>query len=462
MPATAPPDSAAPAAPKRQLTLFDSTCIIVGIIIGAGIYRTAPDVAKAAGSWWGVMLIWLAGGLLSLCGASNYAELATAYPRAGGDYVYLTRAYGRWAGFLFGWIQLVVVRPADIAAMAFIFALYAREIYHLLPDYDASYSLRVYAIGAVTLLTAINIVGVREGKWTQNVLAVVKAVGLIAIVVVAFVAPRGQAPAETVGEFPLAVAMIFVLFTFGGWNEMAYVAAEVKNPERNITRALLFGTAAVTVLYLVANGAFLYTLGYAGLANSKAVAADAISTVFVDYGGQIISVLICISALGVVNGQIFTGARISFAVGADHRAFRILGTWNPKTGTPIRSLLAQGAIAIALIATLGSFVEAIIYAVAAVYLFYLGTSLAVIVLRWKEPEVHRPYRVTGYPVTTLVFSAVCAFLIYRAFVFKPLISAVALGVVFLGLPIYWLSRGPQDEPAEDASSPEQEHPDQNE
>jgi len=436
-----PPDPAAQTAgPRRQLTLFDSTCIIVGIIIGAGIYKTAPDVAKAVSCWWGVLLIWLAGGFLSLCGALGYAELASAYPREGGDYIYLSRAYGRWAGFLFGWMQLVVVRPGDIAVMAFVFATYARTIYDPLAGQETSYTQQIYACVAVAVLTAINIWGVSQGKWTQNLLTVVKALGLVAIVVIALIAPRGAGSIQTVEPFPLSVAMILVLFTFGGWNEMAYVAAEVKNPRRNIVRALVLGTVAVTLLYLLLNGAFLYALGYTGLATSEAVAVDAVATVFPKIGGRLISVLVCISALGAVNGLVFTGARISYAVGADHRAFRLLGRWDRKTDTPALALFVQGILTIGLIAVLGSFIEAIIYTAAAVYFFYLATSLAVIVLRYKDRDVERPYRVTGYPVPTLVFCAVCVFLFHGAVVYKPLIAAVALGIILLGLPVYLVSR----------------------
>jgi len=437
--------------PQRELSLFDSTCIIVGIIIGAGIYQMAPAIARGAESPWGVMAIWVVGGLLSLAGALSYAELATAYPQAGGDYVYLTRAYGRWAGFLFGWAQLTVVRPGDIAVMAFAFATYGRAIYDPLAAYPGL-SQRVFAGAAVLVLTIINILGVKQGKWTQNLLTTAKALGLLAIVGVAVAAPRGAGTVVSYdGLMPVTVplALVFVLFTYGGWNEMAYVAAEVKDARRNIVRALAVGTAAVMGLYLLVNAAFLYTLGYNGLATSQAVASDAIGTVFPVVGSRLISVLVCISALGAVNGLIFTGARISYAVGEDHRIFRPLGKWDPRTGTPARALAVQGAIALAMIVIFGGFIEAILATAVAVYAFYLGTSLSVIVLRFKEPRAERPYRVTGYPVTPLVFSGVCLFLIYSSIDyarnFKP-ISLVVLGVALgLGIAIYLVAsvRKPQ-------------------
>lgn len=460
---SAKPAAEPTAGPRRELTLLDSTSIIVGIIIGAGVYLQAPAIAQGTGTPMWFMLIWVIGGLISLCGAICYAELATAYPREGGDYVYLTRAFGRWAGFLFGWLQLAVVRPADIGVMAFAFATYARQLYDFLPAslaehirrlYEMSFldpsgatsaepthpTVLLYALTAVIVLTIINILGVKEGKWTQNLLTGVKVLGILAIVGVAFLAQPQRVTVDPItGGPPFVVALIMVLFCFGGWNEMAYVAAEVKHPERNIFRALILGTLAVTALYLLLNGAFLYALGFSGVANSQAVAADTIATVFPAWGGQMISALICISALGAVNGLVFTGARISYAVGADHRIFAFLGRWDPYTGTPVRALALQGVLACLLILIFGSFLELMLYAAAAVYLFYLGTGLSLVVLRWKEPGTARPYRATLYPIPVIVFCSVCAFLIYRAFLYRPIQSAAAIGLILLGFVVYWIS-----------------------
>lgn len=425
---------------KQELSLFDSTCLIVGIIIGAGIYQTAPDVAKGVGGGWEVLAIWACGGLLSFCGAMGYAELASAYPRQGGDYVYLSRAYGRWAGFLFGWAQLAIVRPGDIAVMAFVFATYAQTLFDPLASTAFPYAQQLYAVGAATVLTLINVMGVSEGKWTQNVLTILKTLGLLAIVGLSFLNLPTQPAPTTVETLPWSLALILVLFTFGGWNEMAYVAAEVKNPRRNITRALAIGTLTVTGLYLLVNGAFLHTLGYAGMAQSRAVAAETVATIFPKVGGKLISLLICLSALGAVNGLIFTGARISFAVGAEHRVFGFLGQWDARRGTPARALLVQGAIAVLLVLTLGSFLNAILYTAATVYSFYLASTLAILVLRRKEPRVERPYRVLGYPVIPLVFSAACAFLIYSAVCYKPRVAAISTLLLPLGLFLYWASQ----------------------
>jgi amino acid transporter len=388
----------------------------------------------------GLLALWLRGGLLSLCGALGYAELATTYPEAGGDYAFLTRAYGRWAGFLFGWIQLAIVRPGDIVVMAFAFAMYAVAIHDPVRGGTFPSGEQIYATLAVIVLTGINILGVRQGKWTQNLLTAVKVAGLGAIVILALLAPAREVSLSRGFEhLPLSLGLILVLFTFGGWNEIAYVAAEVVHPERNIVRALLLGTAAVTILYLLVNGAYLHALGYEGLAASPAVAAQTIARAFPDKAPALISGLVCISALGAANGLILTGARISYAVGRDHRLFRPLGQWNANTGTPVRALLVQSAIAVAIIVLLGSFLETILYTAAPVYLFLLATTLAVIVLRRSDPTAPRPCRVPGYPLTPLIFSAACAFLAYSAMAYKPWTALAALGIALAGLPLYWVS-----------------------
>jgi len=431
--------------PRKELSLFDSTCIIVGIIVGAGIYETAPVVAGCMGSAAGILGVWLACGLLALAGALCYAELATAYPHEGGDYVYLNRAYGKWAGFLFGWSQLAIIRPGDIALMAFVFARYAQSLYAPFDNVG-----RLYAVLAVLLLTAINVAGVRQGKWTQNVLTVAKAVGLMAIVGAGFLAPGSPAPSGagtpiTLGG--LKLALILVMFTFGGWNEMAYVSAEVKRPQRNIVRALVLGTVAVTVMYLLINTAYLAALGVQGMAASKAVAVDTLQQVLPRTATRAVSVIICISALGAVNGLVFTGARISYAMGADHRLFRHLGRWEGRFGTPAWALVVQAILSILIILVAGSFVDTILYSAPAVWTFFLATGLAVFVLRRIDATTPRPFRITAYPLTTLLFCAACAFMWYSsvsyAWAQRPKGLLICMAVLLAGGVLYRVTRKPR-------------------
>jgi amino acid transporter len=443
------------AAPKRQLTLYDSTCIIVGIIIGAGIYVSSPTIAGLVPGMGWLLTAWVLGGLLSLVGALCYAELATAYPEAGGDYVYLNRAFGSWAGFLFAWSQLWVVRPGSIGVMAFAFAQYANQIWPQAPRDEASYVLLGYAVAPIVVLTAINILGVRQGKWTQNLLTTVKVLGLLAIILVGLLCTAPPKPAwQTVPAAPQAfslrdfgMAMVFVLFTYGGWNEMAFVAAEVRHPTKNILRALLWGTLAVTAIYLLVTLAFLHALGFQDM-RRPTLAADVLQLGLGDWAGRAISVLICISALGVINGQIFTGSRIYYAMGKDHRLYAWLGRWNPRLGTPVPSLLIQSLITLVLVVGFGStasgFESMVKFTTPAFWFFLVLVGLAVFILRYREPQVPRPFRTTLYPITPILFCLSSAFMVYssldHAVTNRSWEAIWAVAILLLGVVMIFLNR----------------------
>jgi amino acid transporter len=414
------------AVPRRELTLFDSTCIIVGIIIGSAVYRTIPEVAQLAPGVAWLIGLWLLGGLLSLMGAVCYAELATAYPKEGGDYVYLTRGFGRSVGFLFAWCQLWIVRPGSIGAMAFLFADYANQIWPQAEGTAAAGVLVAYAVGSIVALTAVNMLGVREGKWTQNVLTVAKVLGLAVIVTVGFGHPSSRAaspppsasPALSASTFGLA--MVFILFAYGGWNEMAFVSAEVREPRKNILRALLIGTGAVTVIYLLANLAFVSALGLEG-SRRPTVATDVLTLGIGPWAGRAISVLICVSALGAINGQIFTGSRVYYAMGKDHRLYAWLGRWNDRRGVPLCSLLIQGAITSALAIWFGlsknGFASMVIFTTPGFWTFMALVAASVFVLRLRDPETERPYRVPGYPITPILFYCSCWWMVFSSVTF---------------------------------------------
>jgi amino acid transporter len=254
------------------------------------------------------------------------------------------------------------------------------------------------------------------------------------------------------------LALILVLFTYGGWNEMAYVAGEVKRPDKNIVRALVFGTGAVLILYVLVNGAFLRALGYGGVANTQAVAVETVATAFPGGASAAISVLICISALGAVNGLILTGARISYAMGIEHRAFRGLGQWHPRLGTPVGALLVQGCLSLAIVLVAGSFVDAILYSAPVVWLFFMATALSVFVLRMKNPDVVRAYKVSGYPLTVILFIAACVFMFYNSVSYasknKPFgLLIVALALASGGIVYTLTERRNARRPSEEQPSP---------
>ena len=438
------------AAPKRRLNLFDSTSIIVGIIIGSSIYKSSPMIASCVSGAGGLAGVWVLGGVLSLIGALCYAELATAYPADGGDYVYLTRAFGRPVGFLFAWAQLWIVRPGSVGALAYVFAQYANELW---PLGKGSGAMMAYAGGAVVVLTLINMLGLRPGKWTQNVLTTVKFVGLCAIVVVGFLSKSqgGGTTATGGGSWNLSFAMILILYAYGGWNEMAYVAAEVRDPRRNILRSLVLGTVAVTGVYVLLNLAFVHALGFEGLCGSKAVAADVLRRGGHEWAGRAISVLICISAVGAINGMIFTGCRITYAVGREYRVYSWLGEWNESRGAPIRSLVVQAVVTLGLVIGFGrkagGFESLVIFTTPVFWIFFLLVGVSLVVLRVREPGTPRPYRVPLYPVIPALFCLSSLFMLHASFdwawqnrSWEALWSLVILGVG-LGLSFFDSGRG---------------------
>ena len=420
------------AAPQRRLSLFDTTSIIVGIVIGASIYEASPNIARwAAGdvmNWavshgWaqegprleliglaGLALVWIIGAAVALIGAICYAELATAYPEEGGTYAFLRRAFGRHVGFWFAWIEFWIIRPGNVGAVAYVFARYADE---LLPGKASIAGQMALAVCPVLLLTILNIGGLRLGTWTQNGLSVLKVGGLAVIALVALSLSREATP-EITSPSPLLppdanlpLAMIFIMFAYGGWSDMSYVAAEVRNPDRNLTRALVLGTSVVAAIYIALNLAFARGLGLAGFMNSEAVAARVLERPFGNVGSTAISLLICLSCLGAINGMIFTGARVSYAMGRDHRVFAWLGNWNDQRGIPLRSLVVQGAVTIALIVLFGfskaGFERLVVFTGPFFWAFFALVAAACIVLRWRDPATPRPFRVPLFPVTPALF-----------------------------------------------------------
>jgi len=407
------------ARPKQQLTLLDATCIIVGIVIGAGIYETTPLVAKSVTTPAWLILIWLLGGLLSLIGALCYAELVTRYPEEGGDYVFLNNAYGRRMGFLFAWAGFWLVRPANIGAIAFIFAHYAQQIF---PLKAGGHEFITYAIAAVILLTLINIIGVQSGKWTQNLLTAVKVLGLLMIITVGlfftvpFESRAANYPSQHESNFYLA--MILVLFTYGGWGNISYVAAEVTHPQKNILHSLIIGTVLITCIYVVINLAFLRTLGIEGMSTSSSIASDLVRITFGTTGAFFISLLICITCIGNINGMIFTGSRIYYAVGQDHHLYRMLGSWNSRLDAPVWSFTAQAIITIVLIISLGTnenaFERLVIFSAPLHWFFFMLVAIALFVLRVKNGHAQSGFKVPWYPWLPFIFCLSTLFMLYAS------------------------------------------------
>ena len=385
---------------------------------------------------------WLLGGIVSLIGALCYAELATAFPHAGGDYHFLTRAYGRKLSFLFAWARLAVIATGSIALLAFVFGDYCSRLYSL-----GEHSSALYAALIVIVLTAVNIAGVKAGAGTQNWLTMMEVLGLLAVAVAGLVlapaAASAVAPAAEPGQTAFGLCMVFVLLTYGGWNEAAYISAELKQGRRNMLRALVWSMLILTALYMAVNLAYLRGLGLAGMARSQVVAADLLQQVWGRAGAQAISVLIAVSALTSINATILFGARSNYALGRDWPVLAFLGRWNARTGSPTRALLLQGAVALVLIA-FGAFMRQgfetmVDYTAPVFWLFFLLTGIALFVLRWREPERERPFRVPLYPLLPLAFCASSAWLLYSSLAYTRLGALVGVGVLAAGVPLLALA-----------------------
>ncbi len=428
--------------PRPALGVLDAVGLTVGIVLGAGIFKTPSLVAANAGSEGGLLLAWFAGGVISLIGALCYAELATTYPSAGGDYHFLYRALGRGPAFLFAWARLTVIPTGSIALLAFAFGDYASQLVRL-----GEHSSALYAALVVVVLTAVNILGVRQGTWTQNALTLVEVLGLALIIAVGLgvassVMPAAPAPlAEGTGgsgapSATWGLVMVFVLLTYGGWNEAAYMSAEMRGPRRNLVRALMWSIGVVTALYLLVNVAYLHVLGLSGMARSEAVAADLMQHTVGSGGAWLISVLIAVSALTSANATILLGARTNYAFGRDCPLFSAMGRWHERTGSPTNALLVQGAISLALV-VLGSltrqgFQTMVEYTAPIFWLFFLLTGVSLIVLRIREPNAQRPFRVPLYPLTPLLFCATCAYVLYSSLAYTGLGALVGVAVLAVG------------------------------
>ncbi len=426
------------ATPKPSLTLSDAVALIVGIVIGAGIFETPALVASQAGSNIAVLLFWLMGGVISLVGALCYAELATVYPDVGGVYYYLKRAFGRGVAFLFAWARMTVIQTGSIALLAFVFGDYISQIWRL-----GTFSSSIYAAIAIALLTALNIIGLQQSKWTQNLLSAAKVLGLLLVVIIGLTAiPHSATPVESASSGSWGLAMVFVLLSYGGWNEAAYICAEIQDGRRNIVRSLMWSIGIITAIYLLINLAYLRGLGLANMAQSEAVAADLMRSLWGEPGALFISVLIAIATLGATNATIFTGARTNYALGQDFSLFGFMGRWQQRPSSPTYALFLQAAIALALVVlgtlTRKGFETMVDYTAPIFWFFFLLSGISLLVLRIREPHIVRPFRVPFYPFTPLLFCAVCAYLLYSSLVYTGVGAIAGVLVVAAGIPLlFW-------------------------
>ncbi len=430
---------------KRQLGLLDSTMINVGTMIASAIFLVPSAIAQQLHASSLTILVWVVGGVVSLLGALSVSELGAAMPKSGGQYAYLTEAYSPVWGYLFGWTSGVVINPASIAAIAVAFATYLAFFVPL-----GMWGIKLIAVASIVALTVLNCVGVKPGTLTQNVLTLLK-IGLVALlIVVGFALPGGRRenfqpvwPAVGVGGLigPFGVAMVAVLWAYDGWIEVCYVGGEVKDPGRNLPRAILLSTVIVIALFCLVTASYTYVLSPARMAQSSLVASDAAQVTLGRAGAAVVAATILVSTLGANNGIVLTAARVPYAMARGGVLPAWLGGVHPRFLTPTPSLVVQAAIAIAL-TVWGTYDQLFTYVIFAQFLFYAMACGAVVRLRAKAPDLPRPYRTWGYPVTPLVFIAFATWLVGNTIAEQPGDSAVGAALILAGLPLYWWRRRP--------------------
>lgn len=424
--------------------------MLVGVVIGIGIFGFPPLVAQHSPTPTAYMALWLLGGIVMFIGALCYAELGSAYPDTGGEYAFLSRAWGMNVGVLFAWARGTIIQTGAIAAVAFIYGDYAQVLLPL-----GEYGSAVHGALAIGALTTLNMTGTLESKRLQLVLTSATVLALVVVSIAGMVLPVGATPSP---ELPLpapigglagglGMGMVFVLLTYGGWNEAAYLSGELHNPERDMSRVLLIGSVVLTAVYLAVNFSYLHVFGLAGLRASQAVGADMMALVAGKWAVVLLSLLICCTALGTINGSIFTGARIYYSLGRDIPALRGLGAWNERGATPARALFAQGVITLLLMLfgalSHGGIQAMVAYTAPVFWLFMFLTACSVIALRKRDPQRRRPFKVPLYPMTPLLFALSCLALFIASVRYAGTGALLGLLVLAAGIPLLWLQKHTQ-------------------
>jgi len=431
-------------APRPVLSVWGAVAITVGIVIGAGIFETPSLVANIAGSGPMMMLAWVLGGALSLIGALTYAELASTYPSAGGDYTFLTRAYGKNVSFLFAWARSLVICTGSIALISFILGDYLTRLWDL-----GAYSSAIYASIAVVLLTAMNLLGLRESVRAQSVLTALEIAGVLLVALAGVITgSQGTVQPSIASDAggALGLAMVFVLLTYGGWNDAAYISAEVRGGSRAILRALVLSIVIITFVYVAFVGAIWYGLGFEGLKSSKAIGVDAMQGAFGPFGGQLIGIIVAITALTSMNSTMIVGARTNYSVARDWSIFAFMSGWRGERNLPVMGFIVQAVISLALIVfgtmEKDGFTTMVNFTAPVFWFFFMLSGISLFVLRRKHPTQPRPFSVPLYPVLPLIFVATCAYLLYSSITYAQSQRAgyVAIAVVAVGAVVLLLLR----------------------
>ena len=425
---------------KRTITLLDSTMINIGTIIGSGIFLVPITIALYMHSTSMTLAVWFVAGILALFGGLSMAELGAAMPRAGGQFVYLKEAYGPFWGFLYGWSSFWVINSASIAALAVAFATYLGYFHSITP-----LQIKLIAVLAIMIFTLLNIYRLRAGIWTQNIITFLKIGALLAIVFMGFYLSGGKVinfnPILPEGSFssfvPLfGLALVAALWSYDGWIEITYIGGEVKNPGRNIPLSILLSILIIIAIYILVNIVFIYLLSISGIAQSQMVASDAISVVLGSIGTILVVLIILVSTLGGVHVNILTSPRIYYAMAREKLFFDSLAKISPKHGTPVLSLIVSGGWSSVLVFS-GTFHQLITYVVFVSWIFYAMSCAGVIILRYKQPNLERPYHTWGYPVVPVIFILFSGFLVINTIISDIPNALIGTGIILTGIPAYF-------------------------
>jgi len=435
----------------RDLGLSHAGAVVVGTIIGSGIFLVPSEMMQAVGTARLVYLAWLVGGLLSFFGALTYAELGAMKPQAGGEYVYVRDAYGPLAGFLYSWTTFLISKPASIATITTglvriletfpVFSFFSSPIF---PHPFALTYGQIVAIGATVLISWLNYIGIRRAGEFQFLFTLLKVAIMLGIVAVGF-SYRGGTWANFATEFAGAkggivgffAALVAALWAYDGWNDVNMVAGEIRDPQRNVPLSLIWGVATVGALYVLVNAAVQYVLPAAAVAGSQRPASDAVALVLGNAGAGLVSAGMAVSMLVTLNGSIMSGARVPFAMARDGYFLRAIAEVHPRFHTPSVAIVVQCGLAIVLLLLGGSFRQFFSLAIFAEWMFYMITGSTVFVFRRREPDAERPYRVWGYPVVPAVFVLVSAALLYYTFTDNFKSSAAGCVAILAGVPVFY-------------------------
>lgn len=425
---------------KREITLYGLTMVAIGSCIGSGIFLTPSQIAAHLPTHGLILLVWGVGGLITLTGALTFAELGAMFPESGGVYVYLKKAYGPLLGFLYGWGYLLVICSGSTAALGIAFATYIDFLVPL-----GKTGIKIVAVSSLLCLTAINIIRVKAAEMFSNIFTALKLLGIAGIVFVGlFMGNAGLfhlkpasngSPGNIVTAFGLA--LIGVLWSFGGWQHATYLAGEAKTPRRTVPRAMIFGALVVSGVYLLINLAYMFLLPVEQMAASDSVAADAIKTIF-PFGGNLIAVMVAVSVIGTAGIYTLSAPRIYYAMARDGVFFKGLASVHGRFRTPVNAILAQSGWAIVLILFWGTFEDIITYVVFTDWIFFCLTACSIFIFRYRGKDIPRPYKTPGYPVTPLIFIIITIWFVVNTLIEKPLHAWVGLIFMFIGTVVFYL------------------------